>query len=122
MATIKIGSTNMPEPTELVVKISDLDSSQTGRNQSGYMFRDRIRGGSTAPRTISITFPPLTGAQVKTILTAVSPSSVSVKYPDPYTGTTRTGTFYVGDRSVPVHSVSNGTVYWDGFSFDLIEF
>ena len=122
MATLKIGSYNCPEPVEIAVKLADLDSSQTGRNQSGYMFRDRIRGGATAARTVAVTMPPLTNAQMSALLTALGPASFKVKYPDPYTGATREGTFYVGDRTAPVHSISGGTPLWGGFSFELIEF
>lgn len=123
MATVKIGNYNLPEPIELVVKLSDLDSPQTGRNQSGYLFRDRVRGGASAPRTVGITLGPMSNSTMKAVLTALGPSSLSVKYPDPYTGATRTGTFYCGDRSAPVHHInSSGTPYWDGFSFELIEY
>lgn len=122
MATVKINNYNMPEPRKLSVALQDLDTSESGRNQSGYMFRDRVRGGATAARKISIEMMPLTNSEISELLVAIGPASFSVTYPDPYTGTNRTGTFYVGDRSVPVHNVTNGTPMWSSFSFDLIEF
>ena len=122
MATITIGTYNMPEPRKLTVKLQDLDSSETGRNQSGQLFRDRVRGGSTAARVLSIETMPLSNAEMSALLTAIGPASFSVTYPDPYTGAARNSTFYVGDRSAPVHMINNGTPYWSPFSFDLIEF
>jgi hypothetical protein len=122
MATIKIGTYNMPEPRKLTVKLQDLDSAETGRNQSGYLFRDRVRGGASAARVLSIETMPLTNSEMSSLLTAIGGASFSVTYPDPYTGANRTGTFYVGDRSMPIHSINGSTKYWEGFSFDLIEF
>lgn len=45
MNLIKIGSYNTPPPVSYSVTASDLDSSESGRSESGYMSRERIRGG-----------------------------------------------------------------------------
>ena len=111
----------LPNPQEMTVDVQDVDY-ESGRNQTGYMFRDRVRGGSSAVRKIEVKFPPLTMAQVHTILSSISDAQFYVSYPDPYTGAYREGTFYVGDRKAPLY-MKNGSAYmWVDLAFNLIEY
>lgn len=121
MATLKVGNTNLPEPQELSVSLQDVDY-ESGRNQSGYMFRDRVRGGADAPRKIEVKFPPLSGSQASTILQAVNGASMSLTYPDPYTNANRTATVYVGDRKAPVYWINGGNPMWVDLAFNFIEY
>lgn len=118
-SVIKIGSTYLPDPKRggLTVSIKDLDSSSTGRNQMGTMMRDRI----AVKREIQYQAPPLTNAQIKSALSAMSNATFSLTYPDPMTGGNRTITAYVGDRSAPAYSYIDGEWKWEGLSCTFIE-
>ena len=111
----------LPNPQELSVSVQDVDY-ESGRNQSGYMFRDRVRGGASAVRKVEVKFPPLTMSQVSTVLQAVNGASMKVCYPDPYTGAYREGTFYVGDRKAPLYSKVGSAYMWTDVAFNFIEY
>lgn len=116
-----VNSTFLPNPQEMSVSVQDVDY-ESGRNQSGYMFRDRVRGGANAPRKIEVKFPPLTMTQVKTVLQAVNGASMQVCYPDPYEGAYREGTFYVGDRKAPLYMKTSSGYLWTDLAFNFIEY
>lgn len=124
MATLKVNSTDLPEPSEITVSLQDVDY-ESGRDQTGTMFRDRRRGGASAVRKIECKWNVLTNDEVKTLLTAVKDASMKLAYPDPYTGTTRTNVdVYVGDRKAPIYwkdPVTNKWV-WKDVAFNFIEF
>ena len=119
MALLKINKTDLPVPTVLQPGIQDLDSEDgSGRNQSGTMFRDRI----AIKRKVHCEWGPLSKAEMKTLLTAMSGASFSLTYPDPQEGALKTITAYVGDRSVPMlMPLSNNDWMWAGLSADFIE-
>lgn len=133
MAILMVNGTALPNPQSLTVSVQDVDY-ESGRDQSGVMFRDRRRGGSNAVRKIEVKFPPLTDAQVKQVLQAVGGASMTLTYPDPYTGRYRNATVYVGDRKAPVYYAPNKTVdpnatplptvegMWQDLAFNFIEF
>lgn len=116
-----VNSTFLPNPQEMSVSVQDVDY-ESGRNQTGYMFRDRVRGGANAPRKIEVKFPPLTMAQVSSVLQAVNGASMTVCYPDPYAGAYREGTFYVGDRKAPLYSKVGSAYMWTDLAFNFIEY
>ena len=121
--TLKWNTTDLPEPVELSVEVSDLDSDGTGRNQSGYMFRDRVRGGATSPRKIQVKFGALSSAQTSTLLQAIGTTTGTLVYPDPYTGAMRSSTFYCGNRTAPVldRNPADGAVRWKNITVNFIE-
>lgn len=119
MALLKIGTVSLPAPTALQPGIQDLDSEEgTGRNQSGTMFRDRV----AVKRSIHCEWGVLTRAEMSTLLTAMSPASFELTYPDPQTGRLETITAYVGNR-VPAMcmAISDTDWMWSGLSVDFIE-
>lgn len=97
--------------------VSDVDSAQSGRNQKGDMIRDRV----AVKIKWQLSFPPLSPYMMKKLLTAISVPSFSFTYPDPRSGTTSTGTFYAGDRTMPVYSEVDGLPFWENISFSVIE-
>ena len=119
------GTGHLPQPAHggFSVAIQDVDSASTGRGADGNMIRDRV--GVKAK--IFLKFPPLSASEMEALMDAVSDVSFTVKYPDPRTGTTSTGTFYVGDRTAPIYridetkaSIGQG-ILWENVSFNLIE-
>ena len=122
MVTLKITKNNgavvlLPEPGSLSVDIQDLDSGKSGRNQKGEMFRDRI----AVKRKLTCKFLPLTSDDMKKVLEAVSDKFFDIEYPDPMTGTRRTITAYVGDRSAPVYIIKDGVPMWDEMTLSIVE-
>lgn len=96
MALITVGSTPLPNPVidGYDVLLSDLDSPNTVRSETGYLQRTRIRAGVY---TIDATFK-VTRAELKTITDAVKDPSFPVTFYDPTTDSTPTATMYVSDR------------------------
>ena len=118
------GNSNIKQPATMQVDVQDIDSSETGRNQSGNLIRDRVAGGSKAKRKVSCTWKGLTQSEISTLLNTMSGVSFSVNYPDPFTGNFRTATMYVGDRSAPVFrngADSNGEIIWESLSANFVE-
>lgn len=117
-AVLEIDSTDITNPQSLQVDIQDIDGESTGRNQLGELVRDRV----ATKRKVSCTWGPLSGTDMSTLLSAVSAVSFSLTYPDPLTGSTRTGTFYVGDRSIPAYRQnSDDTILWESLSMNFVE-
>lgn len=118
---ISINGTKLPKPTKYQVGLSDLDSSDTTRTESGKLVRNRVRQGVTK---IELSFI-LKGSEVAPVLQLVEPSKVSVEYFDPRVFVTRNIDAYVGDRSCnvlkydPTKSVEQ--ILWE-VSFNLIEY
>lgn len=123
MAVLKVNSTDLPEPSEITVSLQDVDY-ESGRDQSGYMFRDRRRGGNNAVRKIECKWNILNSTDCKTLLMAVKDASMSLTFPDPYEGNNRTSTVYVGDRKAPIYWKDPATNkwVWKDVAFNFIEF
>lgn len=119
MALLKINTTNLPAPTVLQPGLQDLDSEDgTGRNQVGTMFRDRV----AVKRTVHCEWGILNKQEMAALLSAMSPPSFSLTYPDPQEGALKTITAYVGNRVPAICSVISDTDWmWTGLSVDFIE-
>lgn len=118
MALLNINNIDLPAPTTLQPTITDLDSEGTGRNQLGVMFRDRI----AVKRKVHCEWGILSKTEMVTILDAISDASFNLTYPDPQTGSLKTITAYVGDRSPAVVKVINDIDWmWTGLSLDFVE-
>lgn len=118
MALLQIGDTNLPTPTVLQPTVTDLDSEGTGRNQKGTMFRDRI----TVKRKVHCEWGVLTKTEMASLMTAMSPQSFSLTYPDPEAGALKTINAYVGDRSPAICQVVSDTDWlWNGLAVDFVE-
>lgn len=116
-----IDGVQMPNPTKYRVSMSDLDSSDTGRTESGILTRDRIRQGVTK---IEVGFI-VRGSEAAAILEAVEPAMVPVQYYDPRADLIRNIQAYVGDRQcvlkVCLPDMSASEFLWE-ISFNLTEY
>lgn len=115
----KSGSTVvLPTPSELKWSLSDLDADGSGRNQNGDMFRDRV----AVKRKLECTWPPLLANEMSELLNAVSDIFFELTYPDAMTGSNRTMTCYVGDRSSPImRPETDGAWRWGSLSMNFVE-
>lgn len=117
MALLTVGGVAQRTPSKMKVTINDIDGDST-RNANGDLIRDRI-GTKTK---IELAFPPLSQAEISTLLSAVSPVFFTVTYQDPMDGMT-TKTFYVGDRTAPILVYGNGStdLKWEGLDMNFVE-
>lgn len=117
-AIFKLNGKTVKAPKSFSLAIQDIDGNST-RDAKGLMHRDRI----TVKRKLAVAWGPLSNSEAAAILQAVSEVFFSVTYPDPQTGGSSTGTFYVGDRTAPSYSWNDelGAIAWQSLSFDLIE-
>lgn len=118
---IYIDGTLLPYPTKYNVNVSDLDSSDTTRNEAGVLVRNRVRAGITK---IELAFT-VRGDVASTILKLIEPAQFHVKYYDPRASVYREITAYVGDRSTTMRVYTPGMeisdIWWD-VAFNLIEY
>ncbi len=120
MAILQINKMNIADPQTLTWDIYDLDSEDgAGRNQLGEMFRDRV----AVKRKLNCTWGPLEPYKMSVLLKAMQDVFFTLRYPDAIDGTYREGTFYVGDRSVPLYvwNQEKGMYLWEGLKANFIE-
>ncbi len=116
MAILNIDGVDMPAPSSFRNPQSDLDSSDTKRNELGILQRDRIRQGINK---IELEWKAITDAQLSTILDAIEPSSIEVTYPSPSGYVTKT--MYVGNRNIDIAKYKEGDIRWN-VAFNLTEY
>lgn len=96
---------------------SDIDAPNTGRTMDGTMMRGRI----TTKIRLDITCIPLVASDLSTVLNAIYPEFVTVRYSDPMYGT-RIVTMYSNNNPASyLMKKPNGDEYWTGITFPLIE-
>ena len=95
----------------------DVEAPDTGRTLDGVMHRGRV---ATKIR-LDISCRPLTDTEAQTVLRAILPEYVTVRYTDPQDGSV-TRTMYSNNNPATCAMVSpNGTALWKDLSFPLIE-
>ena len=120
MNLIKIGSYNTPPPVSYSVTASDLDSSESGRSESGYMSRERIRGGV---KKLNATWR-VTTDELLELTSAISAPALNVTFFFPANGYyAENVTMYAGDRSLNLITNIDGenAAQWD-FSVNFIKY
>lgn len=97
---------------------SDLDAANAGRSLDGSLMRSRV----ASKIRLDITCIPMTSEQTSKVLTAIMPEWVSVTYTDPQLGRDVTKTMYSNNNPASfLLRQPDGTEYWDGITFPLIE-
>ena len=106
---IKINGTVLPKPVSAPFTEYDIDSAQSGRPESGYMHRERIRRNVSS---IQITWQHLTVEEAKLIRNALAPVSFTAEIR--FLGETITRKMYAGDRNWEADFTDNGkTERWN---------
>lgn len=116
-----IDQVKMPNPSKYDVQFSDLDSSESARNELGVLLRNRIRQGVAK---ISVAWK-VRSSVVATILEAIEPSQLEVSYFNPLTNDYGNATMYVSDRKCQLVLYTSEMEFSDAIwelSFNLIEF
>lgn len=96
---------------------NDVDGPDSGRAMDAMMYRDRI----SIKIRLDVTCRLLKNDEVRTVLNAILPEYVTVTYDDPMYGTV-TKTMYSNNNPATFQiKKRNGTEYWAGVTFPLIE-
>lgn len=97
---------------------SDIDSSDAGRTMDGLMHRGRV---ATKIR-LDVTCRPLKASEASIVLQTILPEFVQVTYDDPMEGHAVTKTMYSNNNPASfMLRKPNGTEWWNGITFPLIE-
>lgn len=96
---------------------SDLEAPDAGRTLDGMMQRGRV----ASKIRLDITCRPLRATEAQTLLSAIFPEYVTVHYLDPQYGEV-TKTMY-SNNNPATHMLlqEDGTEWWKGITFPLIE-
>ena len=95
----------------------DVDSPETGRAMDGKMYRGRV---ATKIR-LDITCRMLKASEVSIVLNAILPEYVMVTYDDPMLGLVTKQMYSNNNPAVYQMKKKDGTEYWSGVTFPLIE-
>lgn len=117
MATLKCGSTVLPEPTELSSGDEIIWSSNAGRSaESGKMLGDVV----ASKKTLEVKWAWLTEAQVATIKNSLVNGFFPITFRD--NGATVTITVYRGTlQKEAAGYIGDGTYYYKSVSVSLIQ-
>ena len=95
----------------------DVEAPDTGRTLDGVMHRGRV----ASKVRLDITCRPLKTSEAMTVLRAIIPEYVTVRYIDPQDGSV-TRTMYSNNIPAICATVNpDGTALWKGLTFPLIE-
>ena len=111
-----INGRQVAQPATVTYDRYDMDSEESFRGLDGTMQRDRV----ATKVKLNCQWNGLTADEMKQLLSSMEDVFFDIYYYDPLVGYT-TKTFYVGDRSAPVYSVSNGKIIFKSFSANFIE-
>lgn len=110
---------DLPDPADISYSVQDIDAASTGRGLDGTMSRDRV----AVKEKLKITFPPMYGADMNTLLGLISGVTFNCRFWSLRTGGYRVAQMYAGDRSAVAYYMFEGqpTDIWKDLSVDFIE-
>lgn len=115
--TFLINGNFIQDPATLDISYEDVWSSNSGRTKSGKWTGDLVAW----KWRLDVTFAPVSATTMKTLLTAVARSTVSVTFVNPFTDTLQTISCYPGQiKPTPYNYKANGVEY-TGLSLALVE-
>ena len=114
---IRVDGVNMPNPSRLNWSLQDVSIGDSGRDDTGYMFKGRV----TQKVKIELEWSAVSPSVASTILQAFNPEYINVRYFDPMENSWQIKNFYVGDRSGNVKIWSVNQKIYESISFDIIE-
>ena len=96
---------------------NDIDAPNTGRAMNDLMYRGRV---ATKIR-LDVTCKLLKGEELRTVLNTILPEYVTVTYDDPMEGTVTKTMYSNNNPAVYQLKKPDGTEYWSGVTFPLVE-
>ena len=109
----------MPSPSKYNLKLADIDSSNTGRGDTGYLTRERLRSDVAS---IDIGWEFLTTEELNLVKDHIKSAEFSVKFYVGGTGSSshKEAQMYAGDRTIDLVGFEDGDERWN-ISFSLTE-
>ena len=117
MALLRVDGVDMPEPSKLQWSLQDVSVGDSGRDDSGKMYKGRI----TQKVKLEIAWNAVSPSAAATILNAFNPEYINVRYFDPIANAYQIKNFYAGDRIVPFKIFTSNQKMYETLSFDIIE-
>jgi len=114
---LQINGVWIPDPSALQWGLQSVSDQNAGRTTDGKMHVNLI----TRKRKLELQWNGVDFATASEILRAVNPETFNVTYLDALTNTRLTKEFYVGDRTAPVYSYTDGYRWYSNVSFNIIE-
>ena len=119
---IRVGETmaslvDMPNPSSLKYSLQDVSQGDSGRDDTGYMYKGRV----TQKVKLELVWKAVNPTTASQILSAFDPEYLYVRYFDAKLGAYRIMEAYVGDRSAPVKIWSQDNKLYETVGFDVIE-
>lgn len=114
---LQVNGVWIPDPSVLQWGLQSVSDQNAGRTTDGKMHVNLI----TRKRKLELQWNGVDFATASEILRAVNPETFNVTYLDALTNTRLTKEFYVGDRTAPVYSYSDGYRWYSNVSFNIIE-
>ncbi len=114
---IRVNGVNMPNPSKLQWGLQDVSIGDSGRDDTGYMYKGRV----TQKRKLELEWSAVSPSVASTILNAFNPEYINVRYFDPLANTWRLMTCYVGDRTAPVKIWTVNNKVYETIKLDVIE-
>lgn len=114
---IRVDGVDMPNPSKLKWGLQDISVGDSGRDDTGYMYKGR----NAQKVKIELEWAAVTPSVASTILTAFNPEYVDVRYFDPLANAWQIKNFYVGDRSGNVKMWTDNSKIYESITFNIIE-
>lgn len=114
---LQVNGVWIPDPSSLQWGLQSVSDPNAGRTTDGKMHVNLI----TRKRKLELQWTGVDFETASEILRAVNPETFEVTYLDALTNTRLTKTFYVGDRSAPVYSYTDGYRWYTNLTFNIIE-
>lgn len=115
MTILYLNGAAVPAPTSYDVSLADIQSANSGRNDSGVMTMDVVR---TNVATINVGWEFLTNDELELITSNIEMAEIPVKF---YYGGYKEATMYKGDRKIDMQCIDIDGPRWS-ISFTLIEY
>ena len=114
---IRVDGVDMPNPSSLNWSLQDVSIGDSGRDDTGYMYKGRI----TQKRKLEIEWKAVTPSEASTILSAFNPEYINVRYFDPLLNSWQIKNFYAGDRACNVKIWTVDSKLYETLKFNIIE-
>jgi len=113
----------IPDPSSLQWGLQSVSNSDAGRDQNGKMHVNWVKSDpdETQKRKLELAWNGVDFATTAEILQAFNHETFWVEYWDALENRALQKKFYVGDRTAPVNSYSDGQRWYTTVAFNIIE-
>lgn len=114
---IRVDGVDMPNPSKLSWGLQDVSIGDSGRDDTGYMYKGRI----CQKRKLELEWSAVSPDDASTILNAFNPEYVNVRFYDALENNWKIINAYVGDRTAPVKIWTVNSKIYETIKLDVIE-